>query len=68
MTSDSISLIDTPTGYTDGLTELKSRIHSAQQRAALSFNCELILLYWQIGRNILERQEQQDCERARGRG
>nr|WP_216614783.1 PDDEXK nuclease domain-containing protein [Methylomonas sp. ZR1] len=53
------SLIDTPTGYTDWLTELKTRIHSAQQRAALSVNRELILLYWQIGRDILERQAQQ---------
>lgn len=59
MTPDSISLIDTPTGYTDWLTELKTRIHSTQQRAALSVNRELILLYWQIGRDILERQAQQ---------
>ncbi len=53
------SLIDTPIGYTDWLTELKTRIHSAQQRAALSVNRELVLLYWQIGRGILERQAQQ---------
>lgn len=56
---DSFSLIETPTGYTDWLTDLKTRIHSAQQRAALSVNRELILLYWQIGRDILERQAQQ---------
>lgn len=54
-----VSLIDTPIGYNDWLTELKTRIHSAQQRAALSVNRELILLYWQIGRDILERQAQQ---------
>ena len=59
MTPDSISLIDTPTGYTDWLTELKSRIHCAQQRAALAVNRELVSLYWQIGRDILERQAQQ---------
>ncbi|WP_426992450.1 PDDEXK nuclease domain-containing protein [Methylomonas sp. CM2] len=59
MTPDFISLFDTPTGYTDWLTELKTRIHSAQQRAALSVNRELVLLYWQIGRDILERQAQQ---------
>lgn len=56
---DPISLIDAPHGYVDWLTELKTRIHSAQQRAALSVNRELILLYWQIGRDILERQAQQ---------
>jgi predicted nuclease of restriction endonuclease-like (RecB) superfamily len=39
--------------------ELKQRIQSAQQRANLSVNRELILLYWQIGRDILERQQAQ---------
>ncbi|PKN47284.1 MAG: DUF1016 domain-containing protein, partial [Deltaproteobacteria bacterium HGW-Deltaproteobacteria-17] len=42
--------------YASWLTELKVRIHSAQQRAALAVNRELVLLYWQIGRDILERQ------------
>ncbi|MBD9354316.1 PDDEXK nuclease domain-containing protein [Methylomonas albis] len=60
MTSDAFFLKSSPpTGYTDWLTELKTRIHSAQQRAALSVNRELVLLYWQIGRDILERQAQQ---------
>lgn len=53
------ALADTPTGYADWLTELKSRIHTAQQRAALAVNRELVLLYWQIGRGILERQARQ---------
>jgi predicted nuclease of restriction endonuclease-like (RecB) superfamily len=48
-----------PAGYGDWLAELKSRIHTAQQRAALAVNRELVLLYWQIGRDILERQAQQ---------
>lgn len=54
-----VSLIDAPNGYADWLIDLKSRIHSAQQRAALAVNRELTLLYWQIGRDILERQAQQ---------
>jgi predicted nuclease of restriction endonuclease-like (RecB) superfamily len=45
--------------YAGWLTELKQRIQSAQQRAALSVNRELVLLYWQIGRDILERQDLQ---------
>ena len=49
-------LIPQPEGYADCLTELKTRIHSAQQRAALAVNRELVLLYWQIGRDILARQ------------
>ncbi|GAA4027399.1 PDDEXK nuclease domain-containing protein [Actimicrobium antarcticum] len=56
MTSRPVSLTPPPTGYTDWLAELKTRIHSAQQRAALAVNRELVLLYWQMGRDILERQ------------
>ncbi len=53
------AFIDTPAGYADWLTELKIRIHTAQQRAALAVNRELVLLYWQLGRDILTRQAQQ---------
>ncbi len=48
-----------PEGYADWLTDLKTRIHSAPQRAALAVNRELVLLYWQIGRDILARQAEQ---------
>lgn len=52
-------LIPVPEGYADWLAELKGRIHSAQQRATLAVNRELVLLYWQIGRDILTRQASQ---------
>ncbi|MEA5606318.1 DUF1016 N-terminal domain-containing protein [Nostoc sp. UHCC 0252] len=45
--------------YDNFLRSLKERIRSAQVRAALSVNRELILLYWQIGRDILLQQQQQ---------
>jgi hypothetical protein len=45
-----------PADYATWLMELKTRIHSAQQRATLAVNRELVLLYWQIGRDILDRQ------------
>jgi predicted nuclease of restriction endonuclease-like (RecB) superfamily len=48
-----------PEGYGDWLADLKGRIHNAQQRATLSVNRELVLLYWQIGNDILTRQAQQ---------
>ena len=48
-----------PEGYADWLAELKGCIHAAQQRAALAVNRELVLLYWQIGRDILARQAAQ---------
>ncbi|MBS0469295.1 MAG: DUF1016 family protein [Proteobacteria bacterium] len=59
MTDQPISLVPLPQGYADWLSELKTRIHSAQQRAALAVNRELVLLYWQIGRDILARQTEQ---------
>jgi len=51
-----IAFTTPPNGYATWLTELKTRIQTAQQRAALAVNRELVLLYWQIGRDILERQ------------
>jgi predicted nuclease of restriction endonuclease-like (RecB) superfamily len=46
-------------GYDEFLRDLKERIQQAQLRAALSVNRELVLLYWEIGRDILTRQQQQ---------
>lgn len=46
-----------PPDYTNWLASLKQRIQSAQQRAALALNRELVLLYWQIGQDILARQQ-----------
>jgi predicted nuclease of restriction endonuclease-like (RecB) superfamily len=54
--ADKLSPMD---GYDDFLRELKERIRSAQVRVALSVNHELVLLYWQIGREIITRQQQQ---------
>lgn len=52
-------LVPLPPDYAAWLAELKRRIHSAQQRATLAVNRELVLLYWQIGRDILERQNRE---------
>ncbi|MEQ3701671.1 PDDEXK nuclease domain-containing protein [Thalassolituus sp.] len=59
MTKQQIALETMPPQYTDWLIELKQRIHTAQQRASLRVNQELVLLYWQIGQDILTRQAQQ---------
>ncbi|AZF34155.1 hypothetical protein C4J89_4718 [Pseudomonas sp. R4-35-07] len=59
MSETSIGLSAPPEGYTDWLTDLKGRIHNAQQRASIAVNRELVLLYWQIGREILGRQSDQ---------
>jgi predicted nuclease of restriction endonuclease-like (RecB) superfamily len=59
MSDKPISLTSPPDGYADWLTDLKARIHTAQQRATLAVNRELVLLYWQIGCDILARQAEQ---------
>jgi predicted nuclease of restriction endonuclease-like (RecB) superfamily len=46
-----------PAGYATFLADLKARVRSAQLRAAVSVNRELIVLYWDIGKAIVERQK-----------
>lgn len=45
--------------YEQLLTQLKDRIRQARVRSALAVNRELVMLYWQIGREILQRQTDQ---------
>ncbi|MDF5717621.1 MAG: PDDEXK nuclease domain-containing protein [Rhizonema sp. NSF051] len=53
------SLFPELTSYDALLSILKQRIRTAQVRAALAVNQELVLLYWQIGREILQRQQEE---------
>lgn len=48
-----------PTDYPRLLEDIKERIRTAQVRASLSVNRELILLYWEIGLLIFERQQRE---------
>ena len=48
-----------PHAYASWLAEVKGRIEAARGRAMQAVNRELVLLYWQIGRDILERQQAQ---------
>ena len=59
MSDEPVQLSPVPEGYADWLADLKGRIHTAQQRATLAVNQELVLLYWQIGQDILARQSAQ---------
>ena len=45
--------------YKNLLTDIKQRILSAQLKAALSVNAEMIFLYWQIGDSIAQKQKEQ---------
>jgi len=53
-----------PAGCPAFLAEAKARIAAARTRAALAVNSELILLYREIGHEILERRTAE----GRGRG
>lgn len=48
-----------PDRYPELLDELKGHIRQARVKASLSVNRELILLYWEIGRRILDHQDQE---------
>src|ERR1017187_8466060 len=49
-------LISNSKSYQDLLARLKSQIRTAQVRAAMAVNQELVLLYWGVGKEILQRQ------------
>jgi len=49
--------IGLPADYPAFLESLKGRVRQAQAKAMLSVNRELIGLYWDIGRQIVEQQE-----------
>lgn len=46
-----------PDSYELFFDDLKKRISNARIKAALAVNKELVLLYWQLGRDIIERQK-----------
>jgi predicted nuclease of restriction endonuclease-like (RecB) superfamily len=51
--------------YEEFLEDIKSRIRSAQARAARAINAELIGVYWQIGKEILRRQAEEGPDLGR---
>ncbi len=48
-----------PASYAKFISSLKVRIHSSQLKAVVAANRELIKLYWEIGKAIVEKQEQE---------
>lgn len=53
------SLLEMPTGYAAFFAGLKERIARGRIRAVLSANSAMVLMYWDIGQAILERQKQE---------
>ncbi len=48
-----------PSDYSRFLSDIKTRVRQAQLKALMAVNTELITLYWHIGKQIVERQQQQ---------
>lgn len=48
-----------PDDYTATLEELKRQVHGARYQAQRRVNTELLMLWWRIGRTILDRQQDQ---------
>lgn len=53
------SLFPADADYVAFLNNLKGHIRKAQVKAALTVNQELVMLYWQIGKDVLTRQQQE---------
>lgn len=49
-----------PSDYSEVLNELKSRIQTAQLKAAASVNLEMTVLYWDIGQRLSKKTAQED--------
>ena len=45
--------------YEQFLTQLQELISQSRLRAVLTINREMLMLYWQIGKHVLEKQAQQ---------
>lgn len=55
--TDQISSMPPPTGYGEWLAGLKRHVAAARQRAVLAANAEMVMLYWHIGQELLQRQQ-----------
>ncbi|HEY6873895.1 MAG TPA: PDDEXK nuclease domain-containing protein [Geobacteraceae bacterium] len=50
--------------YTELLGQIKQRIRQGQTRAVMAANAEMIALYWDVGKLLHERQQQEGWGRA----
>ena len=53
-----------PAGYAELLEDIKDRIRHAQVRAVVAASRELIQLYWNIGQEIVQRQDREGWGKA----
>ncbi len=53
------SSVAVPAGYREFFNEIKEKIRSAQLKAAIAASRELTQLYWDLGKDIVEKQEKE---------
>ena len=53
------SRVELPGGYAELLGEIRQRIQTERLRTVMAANSAMVLLYWDVGRLILERQERE---------
>jgi hypothetical protein len=51
-----VEALATTVAYRELIDRLRQRIRESQARAARTINSELVVLYWSIGRDILDQQ------------
>ena len=51
--------IEMPADYAAWLAEIKARVHGERLRTMLAANAAMVLLYWDIGHSILQKQSEQ---------
>ena len=54
---DDVDAVIASATYRELIERLKQRIRESQARAAKAVNTELVMLYWSIGREILDQQQ-----------
>lgn len=52
------AVVDVPDDYVAMLADIKRRVHTVRLRSVVAVNSAMIELYWDIGRTILDRQEE----------
>jgi hypothetical protein len=53
--------------YRNFLTNIKNRLKRAQIKAALAANSELIKFYWELGKELIEKQKELKWGYMRGK-
>ena len=50
--------VKTDANYSNWLKELKNKVRMVQIKAAVKANSELLQFYWELGKDIIEKQKQ----------